>query len=186
MTRDEFAKIAMALKTYYPRETLLPNAEAVSLWYEQLKDIDYRVAAAALHKWVGLNKWSPSIAEFRMMASEIVLGELPDWGEAWEKVRKAMRNFGSYRPVEAMATLDDLTQRAVNQAGGFVHLCLSESYETDRANFRIIYTALAERERREAALPEGLKAMIARVRAESIEGSSEKEVEQNERLRLVD
>ena len=175
MTPKEFSTLAMALKTYYPREGLLPNDEAVSLWYEQLKDIDYHVAAAALHKWVGLNKWSPSIAEFRQTAADIILGDLPDWGEAWEKVRRAMRNFGSYRPAEAMATLDELTRKAVEQTGGFVNLCLSESYETDRANFRMIYTALAERQRREATLPEGLKAMIEKVRAEQIGQEGEHE-----------
>lgn len=33
MTKKEFAKIAMALKTYYPKESLLPNEQAMELWF---------------------------------------------------------------------------------------------------------------------------------------------------------
>ena len=69
MTRIEFATFAMALKTYYPRENLLPNEQALELWFRQLQDISYQVAEVGLHKWVALNKWSPSIADIREMAS---------------------------------------------------------------------------------------------------------------------
>ena len=33
MTKKEFAIFAAALKTYYPREQLLPNSEAMELWF---------------------------------------------------------------------------------------------------------------------------------------------------------
>ena len=66
MTKAEFGVFTAALKTYYPREKdLLPNDAAMQLWYKQLHDIPFPVAEAALDKWVSLNKWSPSIAEFR-------------------------------------------------------------------------------------------------------------------------
>lgn len=67
MTEQEFAKFAMGLKTYYPRENLLPNRPAMELWYRQLQDLPYEVAETALNKWVSTNKWSPSIAEIDVM-----------------------------------------------------------------------------------------------------------------------
>ena len=46
--KKEFGMFTAALKTYYPREDkLLPNQEAMELWYRQLQDIPYIVAETA-------------------------------------------------------------------------------------------------------------------------------------------
>lgn len=63
MTRKEFGLFAMAIKTYYPKENLIPNEQAMELWYQQLQDIHYDIACRMLNEWVRENKWSPSIAE---------------------------------------------------------------------------------------------------------------------------
>lgn len=65
MTKQEFMQIAGALKTYYPKDSLLPNEQAVALWYDLLKDLEYRETVAAIKKWVMNNKWPPTIAEIR-------------------------------------------------------------------------------------------------------------------------
>lgn len=75
MTREEFGVFSSALKTYYPKETLLPNKAAMELWYRQLQDIPYQIAESALNKWVATNKWSPSIADIRQISSWIINGE---------------------------------------------------------------------------------------------------------------
>jgi hypothetical protein len=168
MTKKEFATFAMALKTYYPRENLLPNQQAMELWFAQLQDIPYQVAEAGLNKWVSLNKWSPSISDIREMASTITGGELPDWGEAWEEVCRAIRRFGSYQIGEAMDSLSPLTRKATERIG-FMNLCMSENQMQDRANFRMIYERLAEREKREAQLPTGVKMLIAKMQSNLIE-----------------
>ena len=165
MTRKEFATFAMALKTYYPRENLLPNEQAMELWFKQLEDIPYQVAETGLNKWVALNKWSPSIADIREMASELVNGELPDWGDAWEEVCKAIRCYGSYRALEALESLSPLARKATERMG-FTNLCMSENPSADRANFRMIYENLAEREKKDAQLPTGLKTIVLTMRAD--------------------
>ena len=162
MTKKEFAIFSMALKTYYPRENILPNEQAMELWFFQLQDIPYDVAQAGLQKWVALNKWSPSIADIREMASGITQGDLPDWGDAWEEVCKAIRRYGSYRSEEALESLSPLTRKATQRIG-FTNLCLSENQSADRANFRMIYEQMAEREKNDAKLPRSLKALIAQV-----------------------
>lgn len=159
MNKKEFATFAMALKTYYPRENLLPNDKAMELWFFQLQDIPYQVAEAGLNKWVSLNKWSPSIADIRQMTSEIEHGELPNWGEAWQEVSKAIRNYGSYRPKEAMDSLSPLTKKVVERMG-YTNLCMSENPSHERANFRMIYENLAEREKKDAQMPNRLKLLI--------------------------
>ena len=166
MTREEFATFAMALKTYYPRENLLPNKQAMELWHKQLQDIPYQVAEVGLNKWVSLNKWSPSIADIREMASSIAHGDIPSWGDAWEEVLRAITQYGSYRPIEAMDSLSPLARKATKRIG-FINLCMSENISADRANFRMIYEQLADREKKESQLSVPLKTMIAQMRQET-------------------
>jgi hypothetical protein len=175
MDKKEFALFAMALKTYYPRENLLPNNQAMELWFEQLQDIPAKVAEAGLKKWVAINKWSPSISDIREMASSITVGELPDWGEAWEEVCNAIRHYGSYRTKEALESMSPLARKATERIG-FLNLCMSESPMTDRANFRMIYESLAEREKKDAQLPPPLKQLILEMQGNGnlIESKEEK------------
>ena len=159
MDKKEFSLFAMALKTYYPRENLLPNEQAMELWFKQLHDIPYQVAEIALNKWVATNKWSPSIADIREMSSTVKNGEIPDWGDGWEQVLQAIRKYGTYRIPEAMESFDPITRQCVERLG-FRNICMSDNISTDRANFRMIYEQLAERKRKEALLPDTLKLLI--------------------------
>lgn len=168
MTEKEFSFLALALISYYPKEkNLLPTDEAIELWYYQLKDLDYKVAEAAINKWAATNKWSPTIADIRETAASITLGELPEWGEAWQEVTKAIKRFGSYRAGEALKSLSPLTKKAVERLG-YMQLCASENIAADRANFRMIYESLAEREKKQAQLPEGLKQLIGQMQQEKL------------------
>ena len=157
MTSSEFDYFSKALRTYYPREKILPNEEAMTLWYRQLKDIDYSTALLALDKWVATNKWSPAISDIREMAAEIINGELPDWGEAWGKVLKAVSNYGSYYPDDAYEFLGEPIATCVKRVG-WLEICFSENLDTIRANFRMIYEAEAKKQRREAQIPARLTA----------------------------
>lgn len=176
----EFGKIAAALKTYYPKEqNLLPTQEAVKLWHVQLKDIPYEVAAAALQKWVATHKWSPSIAEFRQEAMEITTGGIDDWSDAWEKVMKAVRRYGTWGTREALESFDDITREAVKRIG-FYNICMSDNLTADRANFRGIYQGLAERKKQNDALPVSLRDYITKMQIGQIEktgGDDEKDVD---------
>lgn len=164
MDKKEFSVFAMALKTYYPRENLLPNEQAMELWFRKLQDIPMKVAEAALDKWVSLNKWSPSIAEIREMATNIVNGDGKDWGEAWEEVLIAVRKYGIYNQGKAMESLDPLTRKAVERLG-FRNVCLSENIATERANFRMIYETLEKREKTNMQLALPLRETISRIQA---------------------
>lgn len=160
MDRKEFATLAAAIRTFYPKENILPNQQAMELWYRELQDIPYSVAETALRKWVATNKWSPSIAEIREAVTGISKEKIPDWSEAWENVLTAVRTYGSYQPQEAMASLDERTRSCVRRIG-FRNICMSENISVERANFRRIYEATAERDAQEMALPAPLKQKIA-------------------------
>lgn len=165
MDKQEFAKFAMALKTYYPKEGLLPNPQAMELWFRQLEDIPYQLAEIALNKWVATSKWSPSIAEIRESALSVSYGDAPLWSDGWEKVLSAIRIYGSYNEAQALASMDEITAETVRRMG-FKEICHSENIVADRANFRLIFEQVAERKKKNDQLPDALTKMIASVRQE--------------------
>ena len=160
MDRKEFALFASALRTYYPREKLLPNEQAMELWFKQLQDIPYKLAELTLNTWVATNKWSPSIADIREKATGYIHGEAKEWGEAWQEVLKAITKYGSYQELEALESMSETTRRVVDRLG-FRNLCMSEEIQVDRANFRMIYEQEIQREKHNAQIPQNLKAIIA-------------------------
>lgn len=167
MEKQEFAMLAAAMRTYYSKENLLPNQQAMELWYQELKDIPYQAAEVALRKWVATNKWSPSIAEIREMSAEIVYGDIPDWGNGWKQVTDAMRNFGRERPKSAYASMDAITAEAAQQLGAWWNLCVSENQDAARANFRMHYEAIAKRERERRKTSPALAEAIGRLQIAS-------------------
>ena len=169
MTKQEFSKWAMALRTFYPKEALLPNDMAMELWHMELQDIPYKVAEIALWKWVQTNKWSPSIAEIRELAASIQNPEIPDWGEGWQKTVKAIRRYGHNRQKDALDSLDPLTRKVVERLG-FMDLCMSENPTADRANFRTIYEALAKREQTKQQVSLPLQETILKLRLDQKSG----------------
>jgi hypothetical protein len=175
MDKAEFGKWAAALKTYYPREEkLIPNKEAMELWFAQLGDIPYDVATIALNKWVVTEKWSPSIAEFRRCTLDVLGGGAESWGSAWEKVLEAIRRYGSYEPAKALASLPPAAAEAARQIG-WRNLCMSENQAADRAHFQKVYEIAAERQTEKALLPKSLLELIAQKQI----GALEKKEEQN-------
>ena len=165
MNKQEFSKWVMALKTYYPREQLLPNAQAIELWFQELHDIPMNVAEAALRKWVAVSKWSPTIAEIREMCVDVKRGDAPDWSDGWAQVQLAIRRFGCYRPAEAMASLDPITRETVRRLG-FHNLCVSENPMSDRKQFRDTFEIMAKREQMRLQLPIELQGDIKSIQAE--------------------
>lgn len=168
MNKKEFAVFAQGLRTYYPREKILPNNQSMELWFAQLEDIPQQVAEAVLHKWVAVNKWAPTIADIREGAAEIMQGEIPDWGEGWRETMRAIRRFGIYDQEKAIASLDEVTAITVQRIG-WDTLCMSENIEIERANFRMIYETEAKRKKREKQTPPKVARLTAGFQLKSIE-----------------
>ena len=167
MEKREFGLIAAALRTYYPKYNMLPNAEAIDLWYQELKDLPYDVAAGALRKWVATEKWPPSIAEIRSSAGELVNGPVADWGEGWQEVQHAVRRYGWCREKEALDSLSPAARTAAQRIG-WQDICTSENVETLRAQFRQVFQVEAQRQRQDALMAPELKTMIAGIGVKQI------------------
>lgn len=168
MTHEEFFKVAAAIRTYYPKEPILPNQQAMELWYELLKDIPYEVASAVVGEWAANNKWSPAISDIRDMALKANIPEIPEWSDAWETVIEAIGRWGMYRQAEALATMDETTRETVNRMG-WQYICWSENINIERATFRDIYTSIKARKDQQAKLPESLRLKLDQMKAAAIE-----------------
>ena len=169
MDKKQFAAFAMALRTYYPREQILPNQQAMELWFREIQDIPFDVAEMALRKWVATNKWSPSIADIREMTAGIVNGDPLTWGEAWEKALNAVRRFGSYNKGAALDSLDPLTRKCVESIG-YLELCRSENIMVERAHFQKVFEVLAKREQINKQIAAPLLEAISHVQIKGIDG----------------
>lgn len=114
MTVREFGIFADAIKTYFPRDNVLPTEKAMRLWYEELKDIPYQLAHLALQKYVCTNKFAPTIADIREQVAELNNQNEEELNEtaAWSLVLKAIRR-STYYSEEEFAKLPATVQRAV-------------------------------------------------------------------------
>lgn len=169
MNKSEFKIFADALRTYYSKENLLPNPQAMELWYRALCDIPYHVAELTLQKWVATNKWSPSIAEIRESASAIVNGDPLTWGESWERALNAVRKYGSYNKGAALESLDPLTRKCVESIG-YMDLCMSENIMVERAHYQKIFETFSKREQVDKQIAAPLLDAIKQVRLKDIDG----------------
>lgn len=143
MIFDDFVKIATYLKAAYPNNRILPDDPTVRFWFKMLEDLDFNICENAVLELVSSSTFPPSIADIRKKCSSRK-AEIPEWGEAWERVQKAIRYYGAYRDDEAMESLDAITREAVRRMG-YKSLCYSDikNAETDRAQFREIYNQTA-------------------------------------------
>lgn len=174
MEIKQFLVLVKGLKSAYTKDNFIPDEDSVKLWFSLLKDIPYDVLNVAIQKYILTAIYPPTIAELRRLSSEIVQGQQPDWGDGWEQVQKAVRRYGMYRPEEAMQSMDEITRKCVEKIG-FKNICLSENISVERANFRMIYENLVEREKQDAQIPKKIKTLIdsMKMNDKMIEGSKE-------------
>lgn len=168
MTRNEFSNLAKALKTFYPRDNMLPNMESMELWYRELQDISYKVAETALRQYVATNRFSPTIADIREQALKITDPTITnDYGDGWEQVLGAVRKYGYYNVDEALASMDEVTRKCVKRLG-WKNICMSENPIADRANFRQIYEQEKVKRKELQQLPDKVKQAIDLIQGEEV------------------
>ena len=165
MTVREFGIFADAIKTYFPRDNVLPTEKAMQLWYSELKDIPYQLAHTALRKYVSTNKFAPTIADIREQATELYNQREGDISEitAWQLVWKAICNSG-YHAEEEFEKLPETVKRAVGSASQLRQWGLSEVNDNTisywKSEFQRIYRLEQQKElERRKLSPDVLKLM---------------------------
>ena len=175
MTAKEFGFLADAIKTYFPRDNVLPTENAMRLWYEELKDIPYQLAHLALQKYVCTNKFAPTIADIREQVSELnnqneeELNETAAWSIAW----KAICNSG-YHAEEEFAKLPPVIQRTVHSPAQLREWALLENIDGKtitvlQSDFQRAFRVEQQRERERSKLSPGVLKLMRPINNPKIE-----------------
>ena len=168
MTREEFKILVKGLKAVYAQPTFIPDQDAFNMWYALMGDLSYDVCAVAIKKYMLTNKFPPTVAEIRELASNIVNGDPLTWGESWERALAAVRKYGSYNKAEALESLDTITRKCVESIG-YMELCMSENIMVERAHFQKVFEVFAKREQTDKQIPLQLKQAINQMQLKSMD-----------------
>lgn len=166
MTAKEFGFLADAIKTYFPRDNVLPTENAMRLWYSELKDIPYQLAHLALQKYVCTNKFAPTIADIREQVAELNNQNEEELNEtvAWSLVLNAIRH-SAYYSNEEFEKLPPVVQRAVSSPRQLREWAILENADGKtmtviQSNFQRAFRVEQQRERERSKLsPDVLKLM---------------------------
>jgi len=136
----------------------------VSLWHELLKDLDFKIAKLAVKKLILESPFSPTIADVRKRAIEIMTPpeNRINASEAWGEVMDAIQYIGYYRQKDALESMSPITAKVIKYMG-WQEICLSERPDVVRGQFLKMYEIVANRERQDRLLPAAMKEEIQRL-----------------------
>lgn len=157
MTKIETAKLLAVLAAAFPRFEV--DDLKVQVWHEMLGDLDYSLASLAIKKLILENTFAPAIAEVRKAVAEILNPDGMTAAEGWGEVERAIRLYGYYRETEALESMSPMTAKVV-RCMDWREICLSEEPGVIRGQFLKMYQQIAERDRKERLLPQGLRNQI--------------------------
>jgi hypothetical protein len=124
------------------------DKQRIAIYCKVLQDIPQELLLSVVQKTMLENKFLPSIAELAEACKSItstVTGNklVPDWGEAWHEIERAMQStpWGKKPEFSHPAIAD-----AVNQYGwNDLQTCLASEFSTVRAQIRRMYDEAAKR-----------------------------------------
>lgn len=184
MDKQQFATLAIGIKSAYPASKMLEDKASMDFWYMMLQDISYEIAENAVMEHICTNIYPPNIAEIRKLCVERCQRPVLSFDEAWGVVQRAISTYGWYHPQEAFETMDELTLSVVKNLG-WSRLCQSENPTADRANFREAYEAKAKAAQNSYQLPKFVAHNKALLQEKYVPEIETKEVQKIEQKRPV-
>lgn len=174
MKNSELVKVLTFISNCYPNKFEYPKQNDTDTemleqtWLIFLKDYDYQLVTTALKKLI-INKpeWPPTVGEL-VQAIEDIKTPVSDkltGGEAWRMVIEAIRKYGVvYGTKEAMSSLPERVQKAVECVGGLRVIGMSDENDTYlMSQFIRIYNELTEKEIKQEKLPKSVREDIEKL-----------------------
>lgn len=167
MDNTETLKLMAVLRGAYPnfyRGMSRKEAESVvALWTEMFHDDPYDLVAAAVKAFIATDSkgFPPAIGVIKDKLRQITTPEEMTEGEAWQYVRKALKN-GIYGSEKEFAALPERIRRIVGspeQLREWASMAEDTVQSVVASNVQRSYRAKAQAERDFAALPEDVKAL---------------------------
>lgn len=112
MEKKEFVQGMSLLGTAYQKQF---NEEELTTWYMFLKEYQYGEFLEAITHLVKTHKFLPTISE---ICETISIDDVSEAEYQFEKVRQAIRIFGSYRQRELLNSLNSYTREILKLIGG--------------------------------------------------------------------
>ncbi len=160
MVKAEVSKLLAIFAVAYPRFDV--NDVKLQLWFEMLQDIPYELAQVTVKKLICERNFPPTISDIRAAVGDLLnpYSNEEDAGAAWGEVMRSVRNYGIYRPEEAISSMSRKTARIVRQLG-WQEICLCENLGVIRGQFIRLYEASEEKEKKNRLLPVELRKEIS-------------------------
>lgn len=98
MTIDEFKSMAKTITLAYPRASVIPNAEALKVWYGFLKHMDKDILDKVLEAWILNSQQPPSIADLNNGYIKLKNAENP--------IKPAVNRFDCIPPEERQVLIE--------------------------------------------------------------------------------
>lgn len=174
MTKEEFGKLVMAIKGYFPKQDTFNSPYVMEMWFDSLKDLDFSLAINSIKGYAQTNKFPPTVADIRSTATAFAQDEVMSELEAWALVSKAIRN-GTYGSETEFNKLPPLVQKAVGSPANIRNWATSSLEEVETvisSNFIKTYRALMTREKTINRMSPDLQISMRKER-ETIDGCNE-------------
>jgi hypothetical protein len=173
VTKQEFAEVIAFLELATGKPIHDDPAQALSrtkLYFQMLGDLPLESLRLAAERLVCERKWAsfPQVAELRELAASSDRGEITTTsaGEAWGIAIKACADCdieveGSVSRSFAKHGVTPMIEEAIRRFG-FMSLYNPENMESMRAQFRDIWNAMIEQDRRVGILPQAVRERITK------------------------
>ena len=162
MNQREFATVIAFLEGNYDKFKISGKDITMEMWFDCIRDLDYKLVQSALKKHALTSEWPPTIASIRKQAADINGPRIPDHTEAWGEVMSAMSRHGSWNHLAALDSMSQHTRRTVI-AFGWDRLCQAENIDVVRGQFLKMYDSLTTRDMEDALLPENFRILLQEV-----------------------
>jgi len=126
MTDTEFSKLAMLIKSLFPKEKDMFNDDStMEAWFLILQSLDFSDAVKAVQVHAKTNKFAPSIAEiFELCEQENQVS----WQELYEDAIRTIARYGIWNEEKGMNALDDISRKIVKRIG-YKRICNSQEHD---------------------------------------------------------
>lgn len=153
MTKADVAKLLGMISAAFPTMRP-PTEEMVEVWHALIGDIPINVGIEAVKRCLMQSRFTPTVAEIREAYAKVAFPDLLSADEALAEVNTAINRHGN--SAEVCKSVSPLSAHVVRQIGLW-DMCFSDNTAAINADFRRLYTTLAEKEKN-ARLQPGYKA----------------------------
>lgn len=144
MNKEKFLKIITYMGIVYNKEF---SKEQIEIWYSFLKDYSEEELNNAVKYLINTEKYLPTIAHIKEQIAKSKLNNIPEAEDEWQEVLLSVRQYGSYRQEEALASLKPYTAKVVNYIG-YYKICSANSEEQtwNKKEFIAEYNVLKDKQ----------------------------------------